>query len=1060
MRHTWPQKRRGPLLHIAALCLLISGVLWVMSINSTRTTESAFQQAENTLFASVQAQQTTLAAIFESQSSILESFANTVALEDSVDFSSLPLRMNAVVESSYFYRVAYITPDGAAYFSDGATQNVAAEPYFQQAMGGERAIQYGGASTPDTPSFVFFAVPVQNADGIQGVLYGSHTEISLQRLFKAQAPALNDTFYLFDASGQMILNGNDVDFRIEKDMQAFLSQVSQDPEDKQAAFFHDLEQKESGTLRFTYEGTEYYAVYMPFAIEDWFILNAVPESVLFSEVENATRNDFPLFVLIISFALLCLFFILLRESTTRKLLMKEAQTLRENEKLLRVREEEYRIATQQSGKAVFRYDIASQTSYRDSGSEDPFGYADINENMPESILQGELIAEESREDYRKFFAKIREGISPLSANIRLHKPSGDSCWLRHESTTIFDEEGRPLQAIISYYDVTEQREKELAYEKWKQSVAQMDREKIRLFEYNLNQDQLESCFGGLLPDCFVFPETLSFNQRVAVFAEKSVFSDDRQNYLLLMNRERLLAALYNGTRELSQDFRVRLENGAPYWLRLSLQMIEYPESAEIKLYVLYTDINEEKSKELELKDRSERDPLTKALNRAAFIQQMEQLLAKRAPQQKHAFFMLDIDDFKLVNDTFGHAAGDELLKDIAKRLQVMLRQDDLVGRLGGDEFMLCIKDVPLDTVVHKKAQQICETLRKQLDVGIQISVSVGISVYPRDGSAFDQLYRNADRALYQAKERGKDGYVFYSEEEKQKGKAFSAATSSVRKAGIKKRMLVVDESLEDWDEVRDFFEESFHILLAETVSGALEILERYSPNLDLCLVNLPSKGKDRFTLLRQIEDDLTLRSIPVIVVSDTCEEGIILQALEKGASDYVCKPVNPRLLRLRIQNILTKSENDLLRIQNNYLLLKKEAGQRFRLMLANIGVIMLEFDWLNKIFLYDSQTSTTLKGVYDDRPLWRIFIEDQVAEESQTREMQELIERIAHSKEENSGQMKMYLQTQQGEKRWFRMNVLKKSTPLGDTSKLLLSFIDVHNEVLAEEKLRNIIERD
>ena len=118
--------------------------------------------------------------------------------------------------------------------------------------------------------------------------------------------------------------------------------------------------------------------------------------------------------------------------------------------------------------------------------------------------------------------------------------------------------------------------------------------------------------------------------------------------------------------------------------------------------------------------------------------------------------ILDLDDFKKLNDTYGHTAGDDVIKAVAVQLKGSVRANDIVGRLGGDEFGVFIKDI------HKASElmEIAERLLKTEGLPFQVTKSIGISVYPRDGYRFRTLYEKADQALYRAKKR-KNTYIVY-----------------------------------------------------------------------------------------------------------------------------------------------------------------------------------------------------------------------------------------------------------------------------------------------------------
>jgi diguanylate cyclase (GGDEF)-like protein len=165
-----------------------------------------------------------------------------------------------------------------------------------------------------------------------------------------------------------------------------------------------------------------------------------------------------------------------------------------------------------------------------------------------------------------------------------------------------------------------------------------------------------------------------------------------------------------------------------------------------------------------LQRKSEIDPLTGILNRGALKEKMGKLMEESNTSHQLAVIILDIDHFKQINDHFGHMTGDKVLVEASKNLHLLLRPVDLIGRLGGDEFMLCLKDIPYEEVIIRRVQLISKIIRSQLGAKVTVTASIGVAICPRDGTTFEELYKKADLALYKAKEQGRNCYVFYSSE--------------------------------------------------------------------------------------------------------------------------------------------------------------------------------------------------------------------------------------------------------------------------------------------------------
>jgi len=205
------------------------------------------------------------------------------------------------------------------------------------------------------------------------------------------------------------------------------------------------------------------------------------------------------------------------------------------------------------------------------------------------------------------------------------------------------------------------------------------------------------------------------------------------------------------------------------------------------------DITERKKTEEEIRFIAYHDVVTGLPNRKSFYMRLEDKLLqshsrdgdkRRIVRHKWALFFLDVDRFKYVNDTLGHDAGDELLKLMGARIQSCLRKSDYVFRLGGDEFTVILNDLINDTDIIKVVQKIREKVAQPCSIKdheLYTAISIGISIYPDDGEDVERLVKNADMAMYAAKEGGQ-GYRFFTEEMNRKALERMVLESSLRNA--------------------------------------------------------------------------------------------------------------------------------------------------------------------------------------------------------------------------------------------------------------------------------------
>ena len=171
--------------------------------------------------------------------------------------------------------------------------------------------------------------------------------------------------------------------------------------------------------------------------------------------------------------------------------------------------------------------------------------------------------------------------------------------------------------------------------------------------------------------------------------------------------------------------------------------------------------NMRKQEQLEVK--ADTDLLTGLNNKLATERKIKEYIEKN-PDSQSMMFVLDIDNFKKINDTMGHAFGDEVLRSLGKQIGVLFRATDIIGRAGGDEFIIFLKGITDTESIKKEAKKV-EDFFKDFKAGeytkYSATASIGVAIFPKEGDSFENIYKAADKALYKAKERGKNQLAFY-----------------------------------------------------------------------------------------------------------------------------------------------------------------------------------------------------------------------------------------------------------------------------------------------------------
>lgn len=249
-------------------------------------------------------------------------------------------------------------------------------------------------------------------------------------------------------------------------------------------------------------------------------------------------------------------------------------------------------------------------------------------------------------------------------------------------------------------------------------------------------------------------------------ALESIADDESDAYKFYRSCSKsFLERMYkSGKSELSFVYQRRISDGNVHWVHNHIRFLIDADSGHMCAMFSAKNIDAEKQEEQRLLEAAQFDRMTMLLNRETTMERIRKVLAEETDEM-HALFMLDIDNFKRLNDTMGHQEGDSFLIALAKELKEHFTDTDIVGRIGGDEFFMLKRDISGVEETCVKAKEVLCGIQKicAAYTGISLSGSIGVSLYPECGSTLEQLYANADSALYQAKCNGKNQFVVSTE---------------------------------------------------------------------------------------------------------------------------------------------------------------------------------------------------------------------------------------------------------------------------------------------------------
>ncbi len=213
---------------------------------------------------------------------------------------------------------------------------------------------------------------------------------------------------------------------------------------------------------------------------------------------------------------------------------------------------------------------------------------------------------------------------------------------------------------------------------------------------------------------------------------------------------------------------LRNRSGQEYTVHISATPIQGRSGGVAGIAIAFNNLTQVREATRRMEFQATHDALTELPNRYLLLDRLEHAIEKaHRKSKKVAVLFIDLDDFKKVNDSFGHSTGDLLLIKVVERLKIIARTEDTIARLGGDEFVVILEGVIEEEAVAAVAQKILDSLPPPFDLNghdFFIGASLGISLYPKDGSDPESLLKNADTAMYRAKEAGRNGFQFYTED--------------------------------------------------------------------------------------------------------------------------------------------------------------------------------------------------------------------------------------------------------------------------------------------------------
>jgi len=416
------------------------------------------------------------------------------------------------------------------------------------------------------------------------------------------------------------------------------------------------------------------------------------------------------------------------------------------------REQTLSLALHGSNSSVWDWQVQGNMLFGKRASNE-LGYKNLSDHycFEQHI---ELIHEQDREAFVHQWQTFIEGADiddNFSCSYRLRAADGEWLWYKDLGKIVsVDNRGRPTRVTGSYTNITESRAQAERAQYYGEAFKQT-KDWVLIISDNFTRvtvnNSLQEAFGWQ-------DEEFSF--------DSNVFGLDgqRRNFY-----KKILLSLKEGEHWRGEEL-VKAKGGEDYHVIININVSMNQTTNSLHYVCIFTDITAQKHAEKELRYLANYDHLTGLPNRSLLLERIKHGMdfSKRV-SQPIAIFFIDLDRFKQVNDSLGHDYGDMLLQEITSRLKAVLRVDDTVARLGGDEFVILLESFKGNSYLGKIAQKIIEVVGQPVELNqniVSVGASIGIAVFPEDAGDSDELLKNADVAMYHAKQLGRNTFQFFT----------------------------------------------------------------------------------------------------------------------------------------------------------------------------------------------------------------------------------------------------------------------------------------------------------
>lgn len=649
-----------------------------------------------------------------------------------------------------FERLGIADLDGESWITNGRHINISEKQYFKDALKKEKVITEGFDSQVVEKQIFIVAVPILDSeDEVRGVLYGVVELHDFQVYRNNRLEEISQYIRVIDGEGNYIVSSKDKEDIFWEEN--FFEGMEKLKTEKEVA---ELKEKmfagEEILLKLRGEEKEYILCITPLSTGEWYMALLLDDEFVASKVSYLLGKDIYWVIVKVglAFALVC--------AVGFGYLWKEKKRISVLNSEISMSDKMIRKAVSATKAVILFYDVEEDRLKIISSKHMQLHLPAVIEKASETLSGYLPCSEETRKQLPGIMKSLRnrEHSEGFSLGLEIE---GRTCNYAVSLETMRDEKDRIVCYVGILEDITE-----------KTSLEKEVRLQEGLFSSMMGFLVVDLTDDKILRSSEVFSKVYEVEGSYTTAFEKNLGRKIVPEYRAYVNSKasplKLQEAFENNRRRFKIEYPYQNKEGKLSWMECDIRMEQSREKAHCLAYLVLQDISEKKNIEQILKEKAERDDLTGLYNRRSMVETVNKILKEpEAAESVNAFVILDLDHFKFLNDTLGHQMGDKALMEVAKVLRHHFREYDIVCRLAGDEFVIFMKNIPTEAIGRNM-----EALLRALNLtytkdgrSVSISASVGIAVSPASGMDFATLYKNADKALYDAKKSGRNTYRIY-----------------------------------------------------------------------------------------------------------------------------------------------------------------------------------------------------------------------------------------------------------------------------------------------------------